>query len=63
MSRLRSVTPCGVEIFSCTCRREENHEGPHECLCGGEWYGETVAELVAVTLPFRFPLKGEEDEP
>jgi hypothetical protein len=33
----RVTEKCGLEEARCICRLPRDHDGPHECECGGSW--------------------------
>lgn len=54
---------CGTREAGCICVLAPEHDGPHECDCGGRWTFDETGNFVAVRWPQRFmegPLTGEQ---
>jgi hypothetical protein len=42
---------CGEREASCFCSLDPNHDGPHECSCGGSWTFNDQGQFVVVSFP------------
>lgn len=46
---------CGTKEAWCVCGLPPEHDGPHECKCGGSWTFDANGYFVPVALPQELP--------